>query len=219
MVNNFDAFIFDLDGTLVDSMWMWRSIDIEYLERHGLSLPGNLQSEIEGMSFTQTAHYFKNRFNIKDDIEKIKNDWNEMAYDSYKHKVKLKQGVTDILNYLHSKGKKLGIATSNSKELTYACIDSLNITQYFDSIITGCDVTLGKPNPEIYLTNSKKLNVNPDRCFVFEDIPVGIIAGKSAGMTTCAVDDDYSIDLIKEKERLADYHIKNYNEFLSKYCS
>lgn len=219
MINNYDAFIFDLDGTLVDSMWMWKSIDIEYLSRFNLELPPNLQNEIEGMSFTETAHYFKNRFNINDDIEAIKAEWNQMATDFYKNKVKLKAGVLEFLDYLKNKNKKLGIATSNSKELTMDCVKALGIKDYFDCIITGCDVKAGKPNPEVYLTNASTLMVSPDKCLVFEDIPVGIMAGKNAGMTTCAIEDDYSYNFKEEKEKLADYYITDYNEFLYKFCS
>ena len=72
MFRDVEAVIFDLDGSLVDSMWIWRDIDIEYLGRYGIALPDELQSEIEGMSFSETACYFKERFQIPDEIEKIK---------------------------------------------------------------------------------------------------------------------------------------------------
>ena len=75
MWENKKAVIFDLDGTLVDSMWIWRDIDIEYLGRFGISVPSGLQTEIEGMSFSETAVYFKERFHIPDSLEKIKRDW------------------------------------------------------------------------------------------------------------------------------------------------
>ena len=77
------AVLFDLDGTLVDSMWVWRNIDIDFLSAIGKELPDDLQKEIEGMSFTETAEYFKKRFGIKDDVEDIKAHWNRMAYDKY----------------------------------------------------------------------------------------------------------------------------------------
>ena len=64
-LNRKKAVIFDLDGTLVDSMWMWKAIDIEYLARFGLACPDDLQKEIEGMSFSETAVYFKERFRLK----------------------------------------------------------------------------------------------------------------------------------------------------------
>lgn len=93
MFRDVEAVIFDLDGSLVDSMWIWRDIDIEYLGRYGIVLPDELQSEIEGMSFSETACYFKERFQIPDEIEKIKADWNEMAFDKYTHQVPLKKGA------------------------------------------------------------------------------------------------------------------------------
>ena len=83
MLENIKAVIFDLDGTLVDSMWMWREIDIEYLAGFGIELPDDLQKSISGMSFSETAEYFKDRFGIKDDTDTIKKRWNEMAWDMY----------------------------------------------------------------------------------------------------------------------------------------
>ena len=67
MLKNIEAVLFDLDGSLVDSMWVWRDIDIEYLGKFGIPLPEGLQSEIEGMSFTETAEYFKKKFEIPDE--------------------------------------------------------------------------------------------------------------------------------------------------------
>lgn len=219
ILDNFDAIIFDLDGTLVDSMWLWKDIDIEYLSRFGIAYNEKLQSEIEGKSFTETAIYFKENFGITDTIEKIKNDWNEMAYLKYKEQVLLKTGALEFLKLLKEKGKKLGIATSNSTQLTEVCLNSLNISSLFDVVITGSDIKTGKPAPDIYLENAKRLKVLPERCLVFEDIPVGIMAGKNAGMKTCAVADEYSRDLTDEKLELSDYSIIDYKDFINKYIN
>lgn len=219
ILDNFDAIIFDLDGTLVDSMWLWKNIDIEYLSRFGIAYNEKLQSEIEGKSFTETAIYFKENFGITDTIEKIKNDWNEMAYLKYKEQVSLKTGALEFLKLLKEKGKKLGMATSNSTQLTEVCLNSLNISSLFDVVITGSDIKTGKPAPDIYLENAKRLKVLPERCLVFEDIPVGIMAGKNAGMKTCAVADEYSRDLTDEKLELSDYSIIDYKDFINKYIN
>jgi len=93
MLKNIKAVIFDLDGSLVDSMWVWPQIDIEYLARFGHKPPEEgLQSEIDGMSFSETAEWFKANFQIPDSIEKIKDDWNKMAWDKYENEVTLKPG-------------------------------------------------------------------------------------------------------------------------------
>ena len=214
LTSNIEAVIFDLDGTLVDSMWMWKSIDIEYLKRFNIEMPKDLQSEIEGMSFTETAHYFKNRFNIQDPIEKIKSDWNKMSEDMYRNDIKLKKGAKDFLDYLKNNSIKIGIATSNSKELTNICLESVGIKDYFNVIVTGCDVTKGKPHPEIYLKNAQFLDVLPENCLVFEDITVGITAAKSAGMLVCAVYDDYSKEQTLEKQEISDYYVEDFLEFM-----
>ena len=215
MINGIQAVLFDLDGSLVDSMWIWRDIDIEYLGRFGIELPQGLQHEIEGMSFSETACYFKERFQIPDEIEKMKSDWNQMAWDKYTHEVPLKKGADAFLEYCRQKEIKLGIATSNSRELVENVTRALGVSDYFTCIVTGCDVEHGKPAPDVYLEAARRCGVTPDKCLVFEDIVPGIMAGKAAGMKVCAVEDAYSLDQMDEKKRLADYYIKDYEDVIA----
>lgn len=208
------AVLFDLDGTLVDSMWMWKTIDIEYLGRYGLACPEDLQKEIEGMSFTETAVYFKKRFSLPDSLEEIKEAWIQMSLDKYRHQVPLKPGAREFLDYIRARGLKAGIATSNGTAMVEAVLDSLQIREYFQTVITACEVAAGKPAPDIYLKVAEELGVEPEDCVVFEDVPAGILAGKRAGMTVVAVEDDFSRHMRREKEQLADYFIEDYTELL-----
>ncbi len=210
MLEGLKAVIFDLDGSLVDSMWMWRDIDIAYLGRFGIDLPNDLQSQIEGMSFSETAVYFKEKFAIPDSLEQIKADWNRMAWDKYLNEVPLKKGVYEFLKGCKKRGILLGIATSNSRQLVENIAEVHHLHHYFDCIMTGCDVERGKPWPDIYLAVARQLSVDPARCLVFEDIIPGILAGKRAGMRVCAVDDAYSIAQREEKASLADYYIDDF---------
>lgn len=210
MLQNIDAVIFDLDGSLVDSMWIWRAIDIEYLGRFDIPLPEGLQSQIEGMSFSETAVYFKETFGIPDSLEKIKADWNRMAWDKYTNEVPLKPGIPDFLEGCRENGIRLGIATSNSRELAENIAEVHRLKKYFSCIMTGCDVARGKPAPDIYLAVAERLNAKPARCLVFEDIIPGIQAGLNAGMRVCAVEDAYSLHDRENKQSLADYYIENY---------
>ena len=209
-----EAVIFDLDGSMVDSMWMWRTIDIEYLGRFGIELPENLQACIEGMSFSETAVYFKERFELPDDLDTIKADWNRMAWDKYTYEVPVKEGVTELLQYCMDHGIKVGIATSNSRELVENVVKARHLDHYFDCIMTGCDVEKGKPAPDIYLAVARELGVSPENCLVFEDIIPGIQAGKAAGMRVCAVYDKYSEHQDVEKRTLADYYTYQFKELL-----
>lgn len=212
MFENIKAVIFDLDGTLIDSMWMWRDIDIEFLGRYGIEYPENLQSEIEGMSFSETAVYFKTHFQLNESLEDIKNEWNQMAWDKYTKEVPLKEGALELLQYLKKNNIKAGIATSNSRELVDLTIRNLNVREYFKSIRTSCEVEKGKPAPDIYHLVAKDLEVAADNCLVFEDVIQGIMAGKNAGMKVCAVYDLFSEEDTAKKQELADYYIESFKE-------
>lgn len=214
MIKNIKACIFDLDGTLVDSMWMWPDIDREYLGRFGIEYDDNLKNEIDGISFHETAVYFKNKFGISDSIEKICKDWEDMAYDKYKNEVKEKRGCQKFLEQLKSKGIKMGIATSNKRSMVDVVLESLGMKNFFEVITTSDEVKKGKPAPDVYLTTAKLLNVEPKHCLVFEDVVAGIIAGKSAGMKVCAVEDDFTREVRQRKKELSDYYIDDYSELL-----
>lgn len=212
MLQNKEAVIFDMDGSLVDSMWVWKEIDIQYLGRFGYAIPDDLQQKIEGMSFTETAVYFKERFSLPDTVEQIKKDWNQMAWENYRTKVMLKPGARALLDYCKENGIKLGIATSNSRQIVDMVMKERNIEGYFDCIMTSCEAKKGKPAPDIYLLTARQIGVSPEKCLVFEDIIFGIQAGKSAGMEVCAVEDAYSVYQWEEKKRLADYYIHDFTE-------
>lgn len=213
-LNQKKAVIFDLDGTLVDSMWMWKAIDIEFLAGYNLECPGDLQKEVEGMSFSETAAYFKQRFSLKESLEEIKDVWTRMSIEKYRNEVPLKPGARAFLDYINNNGIPAGIATSNGRAMVDVVLDSLDIRRYFKVVATACEVAAGKPAPDIYLSVAERLAVKPSDCVVFEDVPAGIQAGKNAGMTVFAVEDAFSLDMKEEKMQLADYYIKDYYELL-----
>lgn len=210
MLKQKKAVIFDMDGSLVDSMWLWKEIDVEYLGKFGIPLPEKLQSMIEGKSFHETALYFKEHFAIPDTVEEMKAAWNRMAWDKYTNEVPLKPGIPEFLKGCKEHGIQLGIATSNSRELVENVAKVHGLYDYFSCIKTGCDILKGKPAPDIYLAVAEDLKVNPSECLVFEDITAGIQAGKSAGMEVCAVEDVYSAHDRANKQALADYYIENF---------
>ena len=211
---NIRGAIFDLDGTLVDSMWMWPQIDVEFLGRFGYDCPGDLERAVEGMSFSETAAYFKERFSLPMTLEEIKECWSQMAMDKYRTQVPLKPGALEFLRYCKDQGIATGIATSNGRPIVDAVIEALQIGEYFQEVATACEVEKGKPEPDIYLEVARRLQVAPEDCLVFEDTPAGAQAGKAARAKVCSIYDAYAKDRQAENRRLADYYIHDFYQVL-----
>ncbi len=217
MLENVKAVIFDLDGTLADSMWVWTSVDHDYIKEYNLVVPETFYDEMEGMSFTETAQYFLDTFpQITLSLEELKQAWVTMAEEKYRHEVVLKKGIRKFLAELKEKGILVGMATSNSRVLAEGILESNDIRKYFDTIWTSCDVKAGKPAPDVYLKVAEELGVSPQDCLVFEDVPMGILAGKNAGMKVCAVEDTFSAHQREKKRELADYYIRDYDDIKAK---
>lgn len=213
LLDGIDAVIFDLDGTLVDSMWVWRAVDEEFYEKYDLTEPENFYEQMEGKSYTEVAELYVDSFpQLQTTVDKLKDEWTKMTYDKYANEVCLKKGASDFISYIKGMGKKIAIASSNTRELVKAVLNHYGLLDSFDSICTSCEAGAGKPAPDVYLMAADKLCVDPNRCLVFEDIPNGIMAGKNAGMKVCAIEDQGEEEPEKRKKELADYYIRDYED-------
>ena len=139
-----------------------------------------------------------------------------MAYEIYTKEISLKPGAFEFIQEMHQKGVKLGIATSNNRELAEGTLAHNQVLEYFGAIWTACEAKAGKPNPAVYLRVAEQLQVAPEKCLVFEDVPMGILAGKNAGMKVCAVEDWFSKPQEEKKRALADYYIQDYYDIKNK---
>ncbi len=209
MFNNIDGVIFDLDGTLIDSMGIWLQIDIEFLSKRGLDVPLDIGKMTEGKSFTENAHLFKKTFNLNETVEEIKAEWIEMAIEQYSEKIPFKSGAIKLLKELKNSGIKVGIGTSCSRDLTEAVIQQHKVADSFYTIVTSCEVCKGKPFPDVFLKVAEVLEVPYDRVLVFEDTIAGVQAAKAAGMKVVAVYDRHSEKDQKALKQLADYYIES----------
>ena len=204
-----------MDGSLVDSMWIWPEVDRIYMEKYHLTEPATFHRDIEGKSYTETAQYFVDTFQTLDrTVEQVMQEWRDMTIRLYATEVFPKPGAVEFLKAMKKQGVLLGIATSNDRTIADAALQARHLAPYFDSIRTSCEVSAGKPAPDVYLKVAEDLRIEPSSCLVFEDVPNGILAGKNAGMEVCAVDDEFSRPLEAEKKRLADYFIRDFNDIL-----
>jgi HAD superfamily hydrolase (TIGR01509 family) len=214
MFTDIKAAIFDLDGTLIDSMWVWDQIDIDYLTSRGFQVPNNLKDEINHLSFEQCATYFKKRFNINSSEKDMLKEWNNSAYNYYANIIPLKKGAREILNYLKGKGIKIGLATSNNYSLINATLEHNKIKDYFETITTTGEVSNGKNKPDVYLLVANKLGVEPQNCIVFEDILEAVRGAKAANMKVVAVYDKAASYQRQTLEETADKYIMDYFELM-----
>lgn len=219
MIKNYDAIIFDMDGTLIDSMWMWKQIDIDFLTDHNIEFEESLSKEIEGMSYTETAEFFIEKFKFDYTLDEIKKIWYDMAKDYLENRVKLKDGIPELLELIKEDKIPMAIGTSASKEFADIALTSNEIMPYFETIVTSCEVEKGKPFPYVFLEVARRLGVDPKKCLVFEDTEAGVDAALNAGMDVVAVHDASSEEykeVIMEKATKYVYSVRELFEIEKK---
>jgi HAD superfamily hydrolase (TIGR01509 family) len=209
----YKAVIFDLDGTLIDSMQLWRKVDRDFLHKRGIAVPQDLFEHLpQGNSFIQTAQYFIDRFSLADTVEGVMQEWTDMVTWHYEHDVKLKPGAKHLVEKLYQGKIPLGLGTSNSYELAQKVLSPNGIWQYFSAVVTGDMHLMGKPFPDIYLKCAENLNLAPQDCVVIEDTLTGVQAAKAAGMKVIAIFDADSEEHHPRIHELADAFAHNYSE-------
>lgn len=217
-VHKIRGVIFDLDGTLIDSMGVWTQVDRDYLSKRNIEVPDNLFVDIEeGNSFVEVARYFKQKFSLADSIEEIIDEWTGLVSEHYEHNIRLKPGVLEFLKLLKEHQVKIGIGTSNTMYLATKVLKSNGILEYFDSIVTGCQEIKGKPFPDIFLKVADELGLSPEECLVCEDVLAGIQAAKNAGMRIVGIYDSYSEPERAAIEKLADFYGLDFYQIIT-YC-
>jgi HAD superfamily hydrolase (TIGR01509 family) len=208
----FDAVIFDLDGTLIDSMWVWRKIDVDFLTKRGLDAPPDYFMAVSSLGFRETANYTIERFALNESADDMMREWSDMALFEYENNVYLKPYVREYLELLKASGVKLGIATSSPGELCYPALENNAIRDFFDVICPADGSARGKEFPDIFIHSAEKLSVRPASCLVFDDILQAIRSAKLAGMLAWGVYDDSSKDLWEEIKKTADGFLYDFKD-------
>lgn len=213
-LNDLTGFIFDLDGTLLDSLWVWSEVDEVFLSRRGLPILPDYAQSIAHLGFADAARYTIDRFGLDETPEQLMQEWYDLARAAYRDRVPLKPHAEEFLHKLCAQGVHISAATSSEPELVLPCLDRLGITGLFDNITTIHEVNGDKSSPDIYLLAAERMDIAPTQCAVFEDILRGIQSAKSAGFYTVAVEEPASaLDQI-EIEHTADRYIHSFAELL-----
>lgn len=207
---NIKGAIFDLDGTLLDSMSIWEDVGEKYLLSCGIIPFENIGEVLKTMSLFQAAEYFQKEYKIKQTTEEIIQGIDKMVEKFYKEEAKLKPGVKEFLEKLFQKGVKMCVATASEKELVEAALVRCEVRNYFVDILTCSQVGCGKDQPVIYEEALKILGTQKSETLVFEDAIHAITTAKQAGFTVAGVYEASEKDQGKVREA-ADYYIEEFS--------
>ncbi len=204
--------IFDLDGTLLDSMWVWNRVDAEFLGARGFPVPPDYQKAVSAMGFRETAEYTIKRFGLDENPDDIIQEWNDMAERTYHYEVEIKPYVKETLEYLKAQGLHLGIATASYATLFQECLRRNGVYDYFDAFTETKEVERGKGFPDIYIKAAEKIGCFPEECIVFEDVHKAILAAKAGGFYTVGVYDERSADSWAQIQKDSDCAISGFQQ-------
>lgn len=206
--------IFDLDGTLIDSMPAWQNIGSDFLKRHGVNPPDDLNEIIKTMSFAESARYFIEFYGVAMTEEQVGDEINGMIRDNYARHIQLKPFVREALDHYFNQGIKMGILTATHKSLTELILKRFGLLDHFEFILTSGMTGLPKSQPEIYHRAVSQLQIPAQQIAIFEDALYCIRAARATSCQLVGVYDEASKNDWDEIRKLSDLSIMSFKELL-----
>lgn len=202
--------IFDMDGTLIDSMVFWKGLAEEYLHSKGIpDIPEDLPDRIQSMTMTESGELFRQAFGLTGDIPA---EMNAMMNAHYHRDIPLKTGAADYLSRLRARGVRMCVASATAEPLMESCLKRLGVRDHFDFLLSCESVGAGKNRPDVYFEAAKRLGARPADCAVYEDALYAVKTARAAGFSVIAVYDP-SADWEKAA-KIADETILNWEDTL-----
>ncbi len=207
------AYLFDFDGTLVDSMPTYVSSMLRILDENGICYNDDIIKKITPLGLFGTADYYI-KLGVKKSREEIILKMKEYMYEEYINNIPAKENVEKVLKELKCKGAKLSVLTASPHITLDPCLKRLGLFDLFDNVWSCDDFSTTKKDPEIYIKAAEKMGERVEGVLFLDDNYNADLTAKNAGMQVCAVYDESSKDYIDEMKAATDYYIYNFSELL-----
>ncbi len=204
--------IFDMDGTLLDSMPMWRGVGVQYLKNRGCDPAEDVHEKLRNFSMEEALKFFRDEFNIEDSDEVISNGINELLATGYAT-AKLKEGILELLELLKAAGVKMCVATVTPRALAEIGLKSAGISEYFSKVLTCGEVGYSKATAHIFEAALEELGTTKEDTIIFEDALYAIETAKGANFRVVGIYEATSLDEQEHIEKLADFYLLTYKDW------
>ncbi len=205
--------IFDMDGTLLDSMHIWKDIGPNLLRAQGIEPAPDLREHLKGMTLREGAAYCRETYRLPQSVDEVITLIEDQVKGFYENEVEAKPGVKRLLSLLKIEGVWMYVATATDRHLAEKALRHAGILDYFRGIVTSSEAGVGKDeSPEIYERALRRLRSNKHDTVVFEDALHAIRTAKSAGFRVAAIYDPSAEEDQAEIRRLADYYYRSFEE-------